>query len=111
MKILILGGSGFVGTRLTELLLKDHSITIGDIAESRQYPQLWKKCDVCSEEDLRSVMPGHDCIVNLAAAHRDDVRPLSLYTTVNVDGQKLFEIITERNNSTVRRTGRSPLLT
>lgn len=32
-------------------------------------------------------------------------------TTVNVDGQKLFEIITERNNSTVRRTGRSPLLT
>lgn len=86
MKILILGGSGFVGTRLTELLLKEHSITIGDIAESQQYPQLWKKCDVCSEEDLRSVMPGHDCIVNLAAAHRDDVRPLSLYTTVNVDG-------------------------
>lgn len=86
MKILILGGSGFVGTRLTELLLKDHSVTIGDIVESKKYPELWKKCDVCSDGDLRAVLPGHDCIVNLAAAHRDDVRPLSLYTTVNVEG-------------------------
>lgn len=31
--------------------------------------------------------------------------------TVNVDGKKLFEIIRDRNNSLVRRTGRSPLLT
>lgn len=86
MKILLLGGSGFVGTRLTELLLKDHSVTIGDIVENKKYPELWKKCDVCSEADLRAILPGHDCIVNLAAAHRDDVRPISLYTTVNVDG-------------------------
>lgn len=86
MKILILGGSGFVGTRLTELLLKEHEITIGDIAESQKYPELWKNCDVCSDEDLRAVMPGHDCIVNLAAAHRDDVRPISLYEKTNVEG-------------------------
>lgn len=31
-------------------------------------------------------------------------------TTVNIDGKTLFEIVTERNNSQVRRTGRSPLL-
>jgi hypothetical protein len=31
-------------------------------------------------------------------------------TTVNVDGKTLFEIITDRNNEQVRRTGRSPLL-
>lgn len=31
-------------------------------------------------------------------------------TTVNIDGRTLFEIITERNNAQVRRTGRSPLL-
>ena len=86
MKILILGGSGFVGTRLTEILLDKHQVTIGDIAQSEKYPQLWKKCDVCSDDDLRMVLPGHDCIVNLAAAHRDDVRPISLYTTVNVEG-------------------------
>ena len=86
MKILLLGGSGFVGTRLTELLLKQHSITIGDIVKSEKYPDLWKKCDVCSDDDLRAVMPGHDCIVNLAAAHRDDVRPISLYEKTNVEG-------------------------
>lgn len=31
-------------------------------------------------------------------------------TTVNIDGKTLFEIVTERNNAQVRRTGRSPLL-
>ena len=86
MKILLLGGSGFVGTRLTEILMEQHQITIGDIVQSEKFPQFWKKCDVCSDEDLKNVLPGHDCIVNLAAAHRDDVRPISLYTTVNVEG-------------------------
>ena len=87
MKILILGGSGFVGSRLVEILLKDnYQVTIGDLVESAFYPELWQRCDVCSDEDLRRVMPGHDCIVNLAASHRDDVRPLSLYTRNNVEG-------------------------
>ena len=88
MKILVLGGSGFVGTRLIPELLKNHDVTIGDIVQSNAYPQLWKKCDVCSVEDLRETMNGVDCVVNLAAAHRDDVRPLSLYHTVNVEGAK-----------------------
>lgn len=88
MKILILGGSGFVGTQLTKILLESHQVTIGDIAESQTYPELWKKCDVCSEEDLRTVMAGHDCLINLAAAHKDNVRPLSLYEKTNVTGAK-----------------------
>lgn len=86
MKILILGGSGFVGTRLTELLIKDHQVTIGDLAKSEFYPELWKHCDICVDDDLRAVMAGQDCVVNLAASHRDDVRPLSLYTRNNVEG-------------------------
>lgn len=86
MKILILGGSGFVGTRLTELLMKDHQVTIGDQVKSETYPELWKHCDVCVDDDLRKVMVGQDCVINLAASHRDDVRPLSLYTRNNVEG-------------------------
>ena len=31
-------------------------------------------------------MKGQDCVINLAASHRDDVRPLSLYTRNNVEG-------------------------
>ena len=86
MKILILGGSGFVGSRLTELLIKDHQVKIGDLVKSEFYPELWKHCDVCVDDDLRTVMSGQDCVINLAASHRDDVRPLSLYTRNNVEG-------------------------
>ena len=86
MNILVLGGSGFVGTRLVEILKKDHHVLIGDLVRSEAYPELWRHCDVCIDEDLRSVMKGQDCIINLAASHRDDVRPLSLYTRNNVEG-------------------------
>ena len=86
MNILVLGGSGFVGTRLVEILKKDHQVLIGDLVRSEAYPELWRRCDVCIDEDLRSVMKGQDCIINLAASHRDDVRPLSLYTRNNVEG-------------------------
>lgn len=96
MNILILGGSGFVGTRLTELLISDHQITIGDIVPSEKYPALWRHCDVCIDEDLRLIMQGQDCIINLAASHRDDVRPLSLYTRNNVEGaEHVCRIATE----------------
>lgn len=98
MNILILGGSGFVGTRLVELLLAaGHNVTIGDIVKSVKYPELWKYCDVCKPEDLRRILPGTDTIVNLAAAHRDDVRPVSLYEQVNVDGaRKVCQSATEQ---------------
>ena len=86
MNILVLGGSGFVGTRLVEILKKDHQVLIGDLVQSEAYPEFWRRCDVCIDEDLRSVMKGQDCIINLAASHRDDVRPLSLYTRNNVEG-------------------------
>lgn len=99
MKILVLGGSGFVGTRLVELLLDaQYQVTIGDLVKSEAYPDLWQHCDVCVDDDLRRVMPGHDCIVNLAASHRDDVRPLSLYTRNNVEGaEHVCKIATELN--------------
>lgn len=97
MKILILGGSGFVGTRLTEILKDDHQVTIGDLVKSEFYPELWKHCDVCVDDDLRSVMADQDCVINLAASHRDDVRPLSLYTRNNIEGaEHVCKIATEK---------------
>ena len=97
MKILILGGSGFVGTRLVELLLEhQYTICIGDIAKSERYPKLWKYCDIRNKEQLTECCIGIDIVINLAAEHRDDVTPRSLYDEVNVEGSRLLcEVATE----------------
>lgn len=50
------------------------------------FPQLWTKCDVTQLETLREPAFQASAIINLAAEHRDDVRPLSRYHEVNVDG-------------------------
>ncbi len=87
MRILVTGGSGFIGTRLIENLLKDnHDIKIYDKNISKTYPNLMSKGDVRDLETLTKACEGIDLIYNLAAEHADNVTPLSLYKDVNVDG-------------------------
>jgi GlcNAc-P-P-Und epimerase len=87
LNFLILGGSGFIGTRLAFLLTQHHiPFRIGDMLPSQAYPKLWSQCDIRRQESLTELARGAGAIVNLAAAHRDDVRPLSLYQEINVDG-------------------------
>ena len=86
---LILGGSGFVGTRLAPLLREQGwAVRIGDVRRSEAFPDLWMECDVTSPESLRKAVTGAAVIINLAAEHRDDVRPLSRYGEVNVEGAR-----------------------
>ena len=90
-KISILGGSGFVGSRLTSSLISyGYSVIIADIAKSEVHPDLWQHCDVRSKEQLIECCSGADVIINLAAEHRDDVTPKSLYDEVNVEGARLL---------------------
>lgn len=87
MHILITGGSGFIGTRLIENLLKEgHTIKIYDKNISKTYPELMVQNDVRDVDALSDACKGIDLIYNLAAEHADNVTPLSLYKDVNVDG-------------------------
>ena len=86
-KIAILGGSGFIGSELTcGLLKRGAQVRIGDLKASSSFPELWCQCDVRDANKLQEAVEGADAIVNLAAEHRDDVRPLSRYDETNVKG-------------------------
>jgi nucleoside-diphosphate-sugar epimerase len=91
MKIVnIIGGSGFIGTRLAHRLChnKKLSVRITDKTQSLAHSDLVTLADVRSIDQLRACISEASVIVNLAAEHRDDVRPLSLYDDVNVGGAK-----------------------
>lgn len=65
-----------------------HTVSIVDKNQSRQFPKLFKKADVRSISELRGAINDASLMINLAAEHRDDVRPVNLYEQVNVVGAK-----------------------
>lgn len=82
----LIGGSGFIGTRLAFRLESSASpFQILDKVPSEQFPAAYQAADVRDIESLRAGLSGGP-VVNLAAEHRDDVRPVSLYEDVNVKG-------------------------
>ena len=86
----IIGGSGFIGTCLCRRLNKSHGekVRIIDINSSDQFSEKVKIADVRSVKQLREVLTEGAAIINLAAVHRDDVTPRSLYDKVNVEGAR-----------------------
>ena len=55
MKVLVIGGSGFIGTRLVdELLAQGHEVSIFDVNQSEKYPHLTQQGDVRSLTDLKA---------------------------------------------------------
>jgi nucleoside-diphosphate-sugar epimerase len=90
-KVSVIGGSGFIGTRLVGRLNninKYAEVKIIDIVLSKKFLDLTTIGDVRNISDLSQAIVGDSAIVNLAAEHRDDVRPTSLYDEVNIDGAK-----------------------
>lgn len=89
LKILIIGGLGFIGSHLRPALEAfGHQVLVLD-KNAHLNDNKYQSAVYGDVRDLDSLIPhfyGHDLIINLAAEHQDNVRPLSLYHEVNVQG-------------------------
>ena len=86
----MIGASGFVGTRLLDLLSKDAEYKLKniDLEHSHLFDELTEIGDVRDATQMADKLKGADVVVLLAAKHRDDVTPVSLYYDTNVGGMK-----------------------
>lgn len=101
MKITIIGASGFVGTRLLDLLSEnktEYVLRNIDKQQSHFFPQITEIGDVRDVKTMTEKLKDTDVVILLAAEHRDDVTPISLYYDVNVQGMKNVLQAMEANN-------------
>ncbi|MFT4072395.1 MAG: NAD-dependent epimerase/dehydratase family protein [Dysgonamonadaceae bacterium] len=90
MKISLIGGSGFVGTNLLNILAKNNQYDLQNIDKqpSSIWPSVTQIANVLEQTALQKLLKETDTVVLLAAEHRDDVSPVSLYYDVNVQGMR-----------------------
>ena len=82
--VLTIGGSGFVGSFLLKELSKDKIQNL-DKNPSPFYNNLTTIGDIRNLNEIK-ISKHINCVVLLAAEHRDNVSPISLYYDVNVQG-------------------------
>lgn len=99
MNIKLIGGSGFVGTRLLDLLKDCTEIKLKniDLLPSHFFNEITEIGDVREQDQMNKMLAGSDVVVLLAAQHRDDVTPTSLYYDTNVGGMKVTLNAMEKN--------------
>ena len=71
---------------VSRLMKKDVPTRVGDLKQSEAFPRIWTSCDVRDGKTLRTLFSEAKAVINLAAEHRDDVRPVSRYHETNVEG-------------------------
>lgn len=85
-KYLIIGGSGFVGSFLIKEL-QDYEVRNLDKNPSPFFDNITTNGDIRNLDEIK-IPKGTKSVILLAAEHRDDVSPTSLYYDVNVQGTK-----------------------
>lgn len=89
MRLLVAGGSGFIGSRLCNILSnKCINFLIFDKNISRIFPGWTILGDISKGAIVNNFSDNFSAIINLAAEHKDNVCPISLYDDVNVNGAR-----------------------
>ena len=102
MKILVTGGTGFIGRHfLPQLLADGHEVVLLDLVPP-EGPGLWNEAvfvqgDVRDPEAVSSSMAGCDAVLHLAAAHHDFGLSRETYFSVNEGGTRtICKVMEER---------------
>ena len=94
-KILIIGGSGFVGSSLIKNLDVNKIINF-DKNKSPFFSKITTIGNVLDKNKMEHLFKNVDSVILLAAEHRDDISPSSIYYNVNVQGTKnVLELMTK----------------
>lgn len=96
----MIGASGFVGTRLLGLLREEplnYECKNIDLLPSHFFNDVTVIGDVREQEQMDRELKGYDVVILLAAQHRDDVSPVSLYYDTNVHGIEVTLKAMEKN--------------
>ena len=93
MNIIIIGGSGFIGTALLDITSGIENVVNIDKAPSAKYNDKTILGDIRDVEEFAKVLgtpriSPDSFVILLAAEHRDDVTPTSSYYDVNVEGTR-----------------------
>ena len=96
----VIGGSGFIGSRLCNRLKnRGSNFFIVDKKTSQEFEYLNILADVRDLKKLDiSISKECSLIFNLAAEHKDDIYPKSLYDEVNVNGARNVCIVAKAKN-------------
>lgn len=79
-----------MGSRLIDLLKESHETKNIDKQPSSFFNDITNIANVLDVNKITELIKGSDVVVLLAAEHRDDVSPTSLYYDVNVGGAQYF---------------------
>ena len=100
MKITLIGASGFIGTRILELLCKEpekYNCTNIDLEPSLSFNNITRIGDVRNQDEIDYALKECDLVILLAAQHRDNVTPIKLYYDTNIGGMEVTLRAMEKN--------------